>query len=514
MQRPQGVNVKGQAAGAFGMSDDRSAPDFRALFESAPGLYLVLTPGLHIVAASDAYLQATMTEREAIRGRHLFDVFPDNPDDDAATGVRNLRESLEHVVATARPDTMAVQKFDIRRPESEGGGFEERYWSPLNSPVLDDRGRIAYIIHRVEDVTEFVRLKQQQTERTREHAALLDRAERMEAEVVLRAQALQEANVQLRRANTDLARHNSERAELNDRLHHLDRLKTSFFANVSHDLRTPLTLILGPLQQLLDRPDLPDDWREPLDMAVRNALILLKHVNDLLDVSRLDAGKMTVQRRCVDVARLVRLTATNFDGLARERGMTYEISTPGELRAQVDADKVRRIVANLIANAFKFTPPGGTISCALTTGPGDDGDWLQLRVGDSGPGVPADQRDAIFERFYQMDESPRGAGLGLAIVRDFVELHHGQVTVGSAAEGDLSPSPALDSAALPSPERPAVLVVEDNVDMNRFISGILGETCQVVSVHSAEDALAWLSRARFDLILSDVMMPGAGGEEL
>ena len=340
--------MKGQAPGAMETSDDRITPDFRALFESAPGPYLVLTPTLHIVAVSNAYLRVTMTQRAAILGRHLFDVFPDNPDDDGASGERNLRDSLERVLATGEPDTMAVQKYDIRRPDEDGGGFEVRYWSPLNAPVFGDDGQLAYIIHRVEDVTEFVRLKQQETAYTREHAALVDRAERMEAEVFLRAQAVQEANAQLRQANEELARRNAERAELNDRLHHLDRLKTSFFANVSHDLRTPLTLVLGPLQRLLDGPDLPEEWREPLDMAVRNALILLKHVNDLLDVSRLDAGKMTVQRRTVDVARVVRSTATTFDGLARERGMTYEISTPDELRAQVDADKIRRIVANLI----------------------------------------------------------------------------------------------------------------------------------------------------------------------
>src|SRR6185295_6386554 len=112
------------------------APDFRLLFEGAPGLYLVLLPDLTIVAVSDAYLRATMTERAAILGRGLFDVFPDNPDDPGATGVRNLRASLDRVRQNRIPDAMAVQKYDIRRPESEGGGFEERFWSPVNSPVF------------------------------------------------------------------------------------------------------------------------------------------------------------------------------------------------------------------------------------------------------------------------------------------------------------------------------------------------------------------------------------------
>ena len=134
-------------------------PDFRALFESAPGLYLVLAPDLTIVTASDAYLRATMTRRGDVLGRGLFEVFPDNPDDPTATGTTNLRASLDVVRNELVSHTMAAQKYDIRRPESEGGGFEERYWSPYNSPVLDSDGRLRYIIHRVEDVTDLVRQK-------------------------------------------------------------------------------------------------------------------------------------------------------------------------------------------------------------------------------------------------------------------------------------------------------------------------------------------------------------------
>jgi len=112
------------------------------LFESAPGLYLVLTPDLRIAAVSRNYLTATMTTREEILWRHLFEVFPDNPNDPAAGGVRNLRASLERVIQNRVADAMPVQKYDIRRPESEGGGFEERFWSPVNSPVLGSSGEL------------------------------------------------------------------------------------------------------------------------------------------------------------------------------------------------------------------------------------------------------------------------------------------------------------------------------------------------------------------------------------
>ena len=205
------------------MAQPLPTSDFQALFESEPGLYLVLTPALTIVAVSDAYLKATMTKREEILGHGLFEVFPDNPDDPTATGVRNLKASLDRVLTNRVPDTMAVQKYDIRRPVSEGGGFEERYWSPVNSPVLGADGKVAYIIHRVEDVTEFVRLKQEGSEqhriieRLQTRAAEMEtdifrkaqqiqiterlraRAAQMEAEISRRAQQIQEANNQLQR---------------------------------------------------------------------------------------------------------------------------------------------------------------------------------------------------------------------------------------------------------------------------------------------------------------------------
>ncbi|MDL2357985.1 MAG: ATP-binding protein [Pseudomonadota bacterium] len=134
-----------------------TTPDFRALFAATPAPYLVLRPDFTIVAVNDAYLRAALCTRDAILERGLFDVFPDNPDDPKANGVANLRASLMRVLATAAADTMAVQKYDIPLPPESGGGFEERYWSPVNTPVLDERGAVTHIIHRVEDVTAIVR---------------------------------------------------------------------------------------------------------------------------------------------------------------------------------------------------------------------------------------------------------------------------------------------------------------------------------------------------------------------
>jgi hypothetical protein len=166
-----------------------TATDFRALFEGCPGAYLVLlpdSPRFTIVAVSNAYLSATMTKRDDILGRGLFEVFPDNPADSTATGVRNLSASLHRVIDNRAPDTMAIQKYDIAKPGT--GDFQERYWSPVNTPVQDDTGGVRYIVHRVEEVTDFARLKRHGIE--------------MEVELYSRAQEIQEANRRLHRLST------------------------------------------------------------------------------------------------------------------------------------------------------------------------------------------------------------------------------------------------------------------------------------------------------------------------
>ncbi len=230
-------------------------PDFEAFFQAAPSPYLVLDPELVIVAVSDAYLTATMTRREEILGRNLFDVFPDNPNDPAADGVRNLHASLDRVLERRVPDTMAIQKYDIRRPD---GSFEERHWSPVNTPVLDDRGRVRFIIHRVEDVTEFVRLQAE--------------GSLMEMELVRRSRELQTANEELRAANA---------------------AKTAFLSRMSHELRTPLTAIRG-FGELLTHADIGADQRGWAELIVKASKHLTTLVDDILDISRIEAGRFAI----------------------------------------------------------------------------------------------------------------------------------------------------------------------------------------------------------------------------
>lgn len=532
-----------------------TTPDFRELFEKTPGLYLVLTPEFFIVAVSDAYLQATMTERERIIGRNLFDVFPDNPGDASATGEHNLRSSLQRVLASRAPDAMAVQKYDIQRPESCGGGFEERYWSPVNTPLLGRDGQVKLIIHRVEDVTEFVRLKQSDQEQTRATLELKSRTREMEVEVYRRAQQVQEANEKLRLANDELER-------LYRKTKEVERLKTEFFSNVSHEFRTPLTLILNPVRAMLAAPAATEAQRRDLQMVERNASLLLRYVTDLLDLSKIDAGAMQLRYVRVDVARLVRTLASHFDSLAASRRMQYIVEVPDSHIAEIDAAKVERVLLNLISNAFKFSPDEGTVGVRVQVEVQDE--WMVLSVEDTGPGVPVELRDAIFERYRQANvgkDASIGTGLGLNIVRELVSLHGGTVEVRSADGGGavfkvrlptrapagvrvLNGANGLNGGADigfavksalteaghgrqpveheepavarrdPPASAPLVLIVEDHPDLRSLLVDTLGEEFRTVTAPDGATGVASAREHRPDLIVSDIMMPRMSGDQM
>jgi signal transduction histidine kinase len=413
-------------------------PDFRVLFESAPGLYLVLTPELTIVAVSEAYLAATMTVREEILGRGLFEVFPDNPDDPAATGVSNLRASLSRVLGRRAPDAMAVQKYDIRRPEAEGGGFEERFWSPVNSPVLGAAGEVVYIIHRVEDVTEFVHLRQRGTEQSRIAEELRTRAGQMEAEIMLRAQALQEANNQLRAANEELARREKERTVLYDRLVEQNRLiqaansmKSEFLANMSHELRTPLNAILGFSEILADGLAGPMSLQqvEYLQHIYKSGRHLLSLINDVLDLAKVESGRIEIHPEPVDLPEVLREVTDVLAAKTLEKRIRLDVSVDPSLgQVVVDQGKLKQVLYNYLSNALKFTDAEGKVSLrAAAEGP----ELFRIEVRDSGIGIRAEDMHKLFVEFQQLDSGTRkkyaGTGLGLVLTKRLVEAQGGRV---------------------------------------------------------------------------------------
>ncbi|HEU4328877.1 MAG TPA: ATP-binding protein [Roseiflexaceae bacterium] len=351
---------------------------------------------------------------------------------------------------------------------------------------------------------------------------------------------------QERKQSLELA--NRELELLYSRLKRQDELRAQFYANISHELRTPLTLIIGPAERLLVSGRLPVAEHASVDLIRRNAATLLTHVNNLLEVARLESDQVRVRYADVDLARLLRLCAGQFDDMARARGISVTLDMATVVPAQLDSALIERVVMNLLGNAFKFTPGGGRIRLSL----GVEGDQVRVCVADSGPGVPPEQRALIFERFHQAETGVArryaGTGLGLFIVRQLVELHGGSVAVGDAPEGGalfvvtlpqrapepglVEPAPALpagvaplvqlppesshmaDEPSLPDDQRPLVLVVEDHSDMRAFLRAELSRRYRVVEAADGRTGLEQATMLRPDLIVSDLMMPGMSGDQL
>ncbi len=359
-----------------------------------------------------------------------------------------------------------------------------------------------------------------------------------------------------KRAEAEIARKNEELQRLLNRVRELDELKSQFFANVSHELRTPLALILGPTEKVLAADNLTDAQRQDIDVVRRNAAMLLKQVNNLLDLSKLDAGKMTADYSSVDLVETVRTVAGQFDGLAPQRNINYTVLTPSTLPAEIDVDKIERVVLNLVSNAFKFVPDGGRVSCTLEA-PANGRALLTIK--DSGPGVPPDLRDAIFQRFRQADggatRQAGGTGLGLSIVRDFVDLHCGTVSVTEAPGGgaqfmvelplhardgvhvrrraathpqskdsaanvagaleELMPAAVAVTPDVAAAEGQArILVVEDNADLRNLIAGTLSGDYSVKLAADGGQGLELALAEKPDLIITDLMMPGMSGDQM
>lgn len=363
--------------------------------------------------------------------------------------------------------------------------------------------------------------------------------------LVSAAKISQERKQQLERANNELE-------ILYQKIIEVDDLKTRFFANVSHELRTPLMLVLGSTERMLATPEVTREQRHNLEMIDRNARLLLQQVNDLLDVARLEAGKMDLTRSTVDLTQLLRVTAAHFDIQAQADGITFVVEAPTIVQAQVDAEKIQRVLLNLLANAFKFTPEGGIVRCELHT----TASQATIVVMDSGPGVQLELRTAIFERFRQSGHSgpsrAGGTGLGLSIAKEFVEMHNGSIMVDDAPTGGarfqvelpLAPSPAgtatiaapddgesvrrlpepAQAGLLPhtepeivmtaDPEAALILIVEDNPDMRRFIGEALAGTYRIATAADGNAGLTQALALAPDLILSDIMMPTMSGIQL
>ncbi len=356
------------------------------------------------------------------------------------------------------------------------------------------------------------------------------------------------------KAKLQLARMEWEKAQ------EMDQMKTQFFTNISHEFRTPLTLILGPLKQMYEG-NFKGDQYTVIGVMIRNSKRLLQLINQLLDFSKLESGAVTLQASVGDIVEFVRTIFATFETAAQNREIRYVFTSDvTSLPTYYDRDKLEKVIINLLSNAFKFTKNHGSIGLTITRNIKnpeiDRGEGIvEIRVQDNGKGIDPDELPHIFDRFYQTDASStrqqEGTGIGLALAKELVELHYGIIwATSNNREGtsfivhlplgrehlddtevvvrkgyqpiDITAIEALpETSVIPleesnekSKDLPLILIIDDNDDMRLYLREVLSEQYRLAEASNGKQAWEYAKEHAPDLVLSDVMMPEMDGHEL
>ena len=322
--------------------------------------------------------------------------------------------------------------------------------------------------------------------------------------------------------------------------------KLQFFTNISHELRTPLTLIADPVDYIIRDSNLSAQQRDMLQIVQRNVSVLMRLVGEILDFRKVQNGKMKLHLSDFDLIECMQQWIGLFTVSAQKKNINLQLEAPKTIPMRADHDKLERICYNLLTNAMKYTPNGGKITFAATV----EGDKVKIEVSDNGIGIAADEQAYIFNRFYQAKNAAQGTGIGLALVKAFTDLHHGEATVESkegegsrftivlplSQAGELSTSKSqqpyssvveissteevpnqarhIDDLVLPDEAaRPEVLIIDDNSDIRSYLRRALSSTYKVSEAVDGKSGLEMARRIVPDLVISDIMMPVMDGLE-
>lgn len=359
-------------------------------------------------------------------------------------------------------------------------------------------------------------------------------------------------NMELSSQKTKLEEQRDQLIDLSRQLEEATHAKLAFFTNVSHDFRTPLTLIADPVNQLMESHNLDEHGRSLLNIVHKNVVVLLRLINQILDFRKFESGKLELRLSEFDIYESIKDWTEAFRTLSFRKHIHFEVTAENAPEGYVmiaDAEKMERIMYNLLSNAFKFTPENGRIRVALSRFRCDADDWLRLEVTDTGIGMSAEHVHHIFERFYQIDVHHAGSGIGLALVKAFVEMHHGRIHVesgeksgtafkievpmrqsGTLSEGlernailaNLKEGAVLDAdtetvdqaedTVLPDGKE-TVLVIDDNQDIRDYVRMLLQRQYTVIEAVNGQEGLKLAMKYVPDAIICDVMMPVMDGME-
>ena len=360
---------------------------------------------------------------------------------------------------------------------------------------------------------------------------------------------LEEQRDKLEEQRDKLEEQRDQLIQLSHQLEEATHAKLVFFTNISHDFRTPLTLVADPVEHLLADNTLSGDQHRMLMLIQRNVNILLRLVNQILDFRKYENGKMEYTPVPVDILSSFEGWNESFLAAARKKHIHFSFDNmpDTDYHTLADIEKLERIYFNLLSNAFKFTPENGKVTVRLASLTKEDNQWIRFTIANTGSVISAEHIRSIFERFYKIDMHHAGSGIGLALVKAFVELHGGTISVesdekqGTVFTVDLpirtcetsiledSPISSISEAsslndALPIEEeeeqgknydssKPSVLIIDDNADIRSYVHGLLHTDYTVIEAADGSEGIRKAMKYVPDLIISDVMMPGIDGIE-
>ena len=374
---------------------------------------------------------------------------------------------------------------------------------------------------------------------------------RLNKELFEQKRQLEEQRDKLEEQRDKLEEQRDQLIQLSHQLEEATHAKLVFFTNISHDFRTPLTLVADPVEQLLADKAINEDQRRMLTLIQRNVNILLRLVNQILDFRKFENGKMEYMPVSVDILFLFEHWNESFLAAARKKHIHFAFgSTPDtDYQLLADVEKLERIYFNLLSNAFKFTPENGKITVRLLSLEKEDGRWIRFTIANTGSIISVEHIRNIFDRFYKIDMHHAGSGIGLALVRAFVEMHGGTISVESdekqgtifivdlpvkSQDGELkiasSSSSITKSLSAAGHEtilaeedeelvrnldasKPSVLIIDDNSDIRSYVHGLLHIDYVVIEAVDGSEGIRKAMKYVPDLIISDVMMPGIDGIE-
>ena len=537
--------------------------NYKEIFHAVPTACLILAPtnDFTIVAVNDAYLHTTMTVRKEILKRGIFDVFPDNPDDPSADGTTSLRNSLEKVLKNKVTDVMGILKYDIRKPNDEGGEFEVRYWRPMNLPVVNKNDNVVAIIHRAEDVTEFVLLKKKSEDQGGLTQELQLKIDQMEAQIFIN----EKENAKI------LVREEQERLRAKEANEYRTKLE-KFIDMICHEIRNPLNGITGHTDLInnylngLKKKTIDVEMVKCIDFildglkAIKTCASHQKIItDDVLDFSRLEVKKLKLNIHSFRPSEVISSVISTFSAAIHAKGLVKTLNLPKENPIVMgDSSRVSQIIMNIVSNAIKYTVKGSIDITVRYFFSGTDVD-IEVSVADTGIGMTNAEQLHLFERFFQANPKASaeygGSGLGLFITKDLVELMDGEIKVSSKKDvgsiftfkvkcnvynvdekalpnniphhteltktplgSELTKTP-LGSGLTKTPlgselKSKTILIVEDNIINQEILRKSLelrGYHCHIAN--NGVEAIELFSKYRFDLIFMDIEMPVMRGIE-